>query len=496
MRAIDDLITFASWDATELARRIAAGDLTADEALDCSLAIAALIDDRINAFVDLEEAVAREGVSKAGAGPLWGVPIAMKDCLGAVAGARRYYGSRLTKGDRLAADDEIVRRFRALGLVPFGTTNVPELSSSITTESLLHGPCRNPWNLGHSVGGSGGGGAAAVAFGAVPLAYGNDSAGSIRIPASCCGLFGLKPSRGRVPTGPQYSEIWFGMMAQHVITRSVRDSALVLDHIEGVETGAPYAAPAKRGLYADTLAHDPARLRIAVSNGAANDIAIADDCAEALADAAALLSDLGHEVIEASPAYAHPQLCTHLSTLLAVSLAMELPATAAENGRQVNAASVEACNLAMAARGEASSARQLAEALDFKNAMARRLGVFMTDFDVLLTPTLARPPIPLGYLNANQADSEDYLQKKWTYGAFTPLANLAGVPSATVPLHVNQDGLPVGVLLTAAYGREDVLFALSGQLERARPWQQTKPALNICHYQPQNPSWRPEPHLA
>ncbi|MEM0952602.1 MAG: amidase [Pseudomonadota bacterium] len=499
MSRFADLTEYASWDATELAAHIAAGTLSADEALDCSLAIIEVVDPQINAFVELEEEIARQAAADLGLGaekrPLAGVPIAMKDCLGFVAGAKRYFGTRLSDGAKQPSDDEIVRRFRRLGLVPLGTTNVPELSSSITTESLLHGPCHNPWHVDHSTGGSGGGAAAAIACGAVPIAYGNDSAGSIRIPASCCGLFGLKPSRGRVPTGPEFSEVWFGLGVQHVITRSVRDSASVLDGVEGLETGALYSAPDKPGLYTDAVNQDPGPLRIAVSNGSSNGIQIDSDCAQALSEAAALLADLGHDVIERSPPFERAQMAEHIVTFLAVALADELPATAAASGRNVSSETVEHCHLALAERGRAMSATKLSAALEYRNATARNFGAFMSEVDVLLTPTLAKAPVPLGYLNTNQQDLDDYLHKKLTYGAFTPLANLSGAPSASVPLHWSPEGLPVGIMLTAAYGREDLLIGLSAQLERARPWQHRIPPMHIAqhHCTTKRPDLREEP---
>ena len=474
-----DLTAYANWDATELARRIAAGELSAAEAIDHSLAIIEAIDPHINAFIEREERVAREGIKAATQGPLFGVPIAMKDCLGFVADTRRFFGSRLSAGARLPHDDQIVQRFRRLGMLPLGTTNVPELSSSITTESLLHGPCRNPWNTDHSVGGSGGGAAAAIAYGAVPLAYGNDSAGSIRIPASCCGLYGLKPSRGRVPLGPECSEIWFGLGVQHVLAKSVRDSALVLDGIAGIAAGAPYAAPNKTGLYADAVLQNPPRLRIAVSDGASNGITIEPDCAKALSNVAALLSDLGHEIVLESPDLQHATMAKHISTFLAVALAEELPPTAAESGKPIGPDTVEHCHLALAERGRELPATALSAALDYKNAIGRHLGNFFSEVDILLTPTLAKAPVPLGYLNTDQTDLDDYLKKKFEYGAFTPLANLSGVPSANLPLHWNAAGLPIGVMLTAAYGREDLLIALSAQLERAQPWRQNVPAVHV-----------------
>lgn len=469
---------YADCDGVELAARIRAGELSAQEAISHAYRIIDRIDPHVNAFVSREESAARHDANASSSGPLAGVPIAMKDCLGFVCGSPRRFGSRLTNVIRFEQDDEVIVRHRAAGLIPIGTTNVPEFSSSLSTESVLHGPCRNPWNLAHSVGGSSGGAAAAVAYGAVPIAYANDSAGSIRVPASCCGVFGLRPSRGRVPTGPLLGETWYGLCSHHVITRSVRDSAVVLDASAGIDAGAPYGAPDPVRPYAEECTIAPGRLRIAVSDGAAQGIVIADECAAGLAATVELLRGLGHEVYAASPEYSGAELRERITTLLSVALAEEVPALAAEAGRGIGPDTVEACHRALIERGRQIAAIELSRALNFRTALGRILGHFLLDYDVLLTPTLAEPPVPLGTIDANSPDVDAYLERMWSASPFAGLANLCGAPSMSVPLHWSSSGLPIGMMFTAGYANEATLFRLAGQLEVARPWRDRHPPLS------------------
>lgn len=468
-------VEYANCDAIELAGRIAAGVITASEAIETAWAVIDALDGPVHAFVSLEKDLTRDALGARRAGPLAGVPIAMKDCVGAVAGALRDFGSRLRPAVRMDCDDEVIARYRAGGLIPLGTTNVPELSSSLTTESRRYGPCRNPWNLARSTGGSSGGAAAAVAYGAVPIAYGNDSAGSIRVPASCCGVFGFRPGRGRVPLGPRDGEIWYGLLAHHVITRSVRDSALALDLAEGTDPGAPYGAPAKARAYLDECTLPPVPLRIAVDDGATRGFALAPECAEALSATADRLRSLGHVAAPASPDLSGNQMIDTVNLLLAVALAEELPGLARVAGRPIGPDTVERALRVMMERGARASAVELSAALSFRNTAGRALGRLLLDYDVLLTPTLAMPPAPLGWLDADSPDVDGYLERMWCYSPFTPLANLCGVPSMSVPLAQTGDGLPIGMMFTGRYGEEGTLFRLAAELELAFPWRHRHP---------------------
>lgn len=473
-----NLTQYAGLDAIDLAGCIRQGRLSREEALGHAYALIAKIDRQVNAFVSLERDEALRAAAQGEPGPLDGVPLAMKDCVGFVKGAPRSFGSRLAAGTVIDFDDEVVARYKRAGLMPMGTTNVPEFSSSITTESVLHGPCRNPWDLSRSAGGSSGGSAAAVAYGAVPVAYGNDAAGSIRIPASCCGVFGLKPSRGRVPTGPVYGEFWHGLMVHHVITRSVRDSALVLDISEGVDEGAPYSAPEKERPFLDECSLPPGRLNIAVSDGSKQGNAIDPECRGALEETAKLLVELGHSVEWIAPDYDGARLQDSVVSLLSLSLAQEIPATAAQTGRAIGPETVEACHLALMERGRHVSGLQLAAVLEYKSELSRQMGRFFRNHDVLLTPTLAEPPIALGVLDSNSEDLDGYLQRFRRYSPFAPLANVCGLPSMSVPLCWSAAGLPIGMMFTARYGSDGLLFRLAGELERARPWKDRHPRLS------------------
>jgi amidase len=470
-----DSRSYAECDGLELAIRIRRGETTAPEALEQAYRIVERIDPAVHAFVSLEPELASAQAVDAAPGPLAGVPMALKDCVDFLRGAPRRFGSRLTVAQVGEHTDEVVARFLRAGLNPIGTTNVPEFSSSLTTESRLHGPCRNPWNTTRSVGGSSGGAAAAVAYGAVPIAYGNDSAGSIRVPASCCGVFGFKPSRGRVPMGPLFGEIWFGLFTHHVITRSVRDSAAVLDATQGLDHGAPYGSPLPASRYLEECATAPAPLRIAVIDADAGGVALHAECVRALERTIAQLRALGHRV-EVAPLPVDPsEMHGHLAVLLAVALAEEVPLLAQASGRAIGPETVEGCHRGLIERGCRTSALELSRALEFRHVVARALGRLLTDFDVWLTPTLAEPPPPLGEIDADGADVDAYLARLARLSPFAAIANFAGAPSMSVPLCVTADGLPLGMMFTGRYADEATLFRLAGQLEARYPWRDRHP---------------------
>lgn len=473
---------YASCDGIELAARIAAGIVSRRAVLDAAYGLIDELDPQIHAFVSLEREEALTAAAGA-SGPLAGVPIAMKDCLGCVAGAPRSYGSRLGAGSRCDHDDTVVVRFRAAGLVPIGTTNVPEFSSSLSTESRHYGPCHNPWDQARSAGGSSGGSAAAVACGVVPIAYGNDSAGSIRVPASCCGVFGFRPGRGRVPNGP-HGEIWYGLFTHHVITRSVRDSALVLDLCQGVDGGAPYGAPAAGRDYLEESTTPVEPLRFACWDGGGQGIRLDPACAVGLSSTVALLRDLGHEVRPVAPPCVLAELAGHVTTFMAVSLAEEIPALAQAMQRPVGPDLVEACQLALLERGRTTSGIELSCALAYRGELGQRMGQFFEEWDVLLTPTLAGLPPALGFLSADVQNLDGYLARMWAHSPFAAMANVCGIPSMSVPLCCSEDGLPVGMMFTSRYGSEGLLFRLAGQLEHARPWRDRHPPWG---------AWRPVP---
>jgi Asp-tRNA(Asn)/Glu-tRNA(Gln) amidotransferase A subunit family amidase len=325
------------------------------------------------------------------------------------------------------------------------------------------------------VGGSSGGSAAAVAYGAVPIAYGNDSAGSIRVPASCCGVFGFKPSRGRVPMGPVFGEIWFGLFTHHVITRSVRDSAAVLDATQGLDPGAPYGTTLPARPYLEECSTEPGPLRIAVMDPSAGGVALDAECAQGLERTIAQLRALGHRVeaapLPVDPADAHG----HLAVLLAVALAEEVPLLAQASGRAIGPETVERCHRGLIERGVRTSALELSRALEFRHLTARALGRLLADFDVWLAPTLAEPPPPLGEVDADGPDVDTYLARLARLSPFAGIANFAGAPSMSVPLCMTADGLPVGMMFTGRHADEATLFRLAGQLEACHPWRDRHP---------------------
>jgi amidase len=427
----------------------------------------------------------------AGDGPFAGVPFLLKDLLAAVAGAPLTNGSRLYRGHVPRHDSELVRRFRAAGLDFLGKTNTPEFGLMGVTEPELHGPTRNPWDLGRTPGGSSGGSAAAVASGMTPIASGGDGGGSLRIPASCCGIFGLKPTRGRTPTGPELGEVWQGATAEHILSRSVRDSAAMLDATLGDDAGAPYVLGHPGLSYLECVSRAPGRLRIAFSTASPLGTEVHADCVEAVRDAAALLASLGHEVEEAAPEIDGDALARSYLTLYAGEVAEELRAASRLFGRQVHRGDVEAPTWMLGLLGKAYDAGEFVHAMKQWQVFGRAMGRFHQRHDIYLTPTLAFPPVAIGELQPRGAEkaamhvvnalglggllkrsglvnqmARDSLAKT----PFTQLANMTGQPAMSVPLHWNAQGLPVGVQCIAPIGREDLLFGLAGQLEQARPW--------------------------
>jgi amidase len=358
-------------------------------------------------------------------------------------------------------------RFRAAGLVTLGSTTMPEMGLSFSTESILHGPTRNPWDVSRGVGGSSGGAAALVAAGAVPVAHGNDGAGSIRVPASCCGLVGLKPSRGRTPCGPDVGESAFGAVYEFALTRTVRDVAHLLDAVAGPGVGDKYTAPPPTGRYADELGADPGHLRVAVTTQAWSGVAVDPEVAAAAVQAGQVLEQLGHVVTEASPAIDWD--CV-LRGSVAETIAIAAPFLMAP--RQPDPAHLEAVSRQVLAEARAHSALDLIAGLDAQNRVCRAVGAFLTGYDLLVTPTLGQLPAPHGTLRYDEPASSvrGWLESIFEYGPFTVVFNISGQPAISLPLGHSRSGLPIGVQLVAGYGREDRLLRVAAQLEQAMPW--------------------------
>jgi amidase len=372
----------------------------------------------------------------------------------------------------------LVAKLRRAGFVLVGKTNTPELGLNVTTEPAAYGPSRNPWNTEHSTGGSSGGSGAAVAARMVPAAHASDGGGSIRIPASECGLVGLKPSRGRVSIGPEHGEYWHGLVISHAVTRTVRDSAAILDVIAGEMPGDPYTAPPAARPFAEEVGAPPGRLRVGfVANVPSGMSELHRECADAVRSSASLLASLGHEVEESHPrALAEqPELTRHFMTVVMSWVAFSLDSWSAQTGKQIGARDVEPTTWAFAELGRACSVPQYLAAIDWLHGYTRRMAAWWADgFDVLVTPTLGEPPPRIGELLA-PPDNPLAVDRAIGLIPFTPPFNITGQPAISLPLHWTAHGLPVGVQLIAAYGRDDLLLRVAAQLEQARPWADRRP---------------------
>ena len=424
-------------------------------------------------------------------GPFSGVPFLLKDIKEEFAGTRLTKGSKAYKNYVSTHDSEMVIRFKRSGLVFLGKTNTPEFGLMGVTEPELHGPTRNPWNTAHTPGGSSGGSAAAVASGMVPIASGNDGGGSIRIPSSCCGLFGLKPTRGRNPTGPEVGEVWQGAVVSHVITRSVRDSAAMLDATQGPDAGAPYVIQPPERPYLEEVERDPRTLRIAFSTASPLGSVVHPACVQAVEEAARILETLGHKVEEARPDIDGKAIARSYLAMYFGEIAADIEEMKSYLGRNPKSSDVEPLTWTLGLLGRTFSAGDFVMKKRQWGIAARAMGRFHEQYDLYLTPTLAYPPARIGELQPKPYERlamkvvntlglgrivkasglpDQIAEKNLSRTPFTQLANLTGQPAMSVPLHWTGDGLPVGVHFMAPFGDEATLFRLAGQLEKARPW--------------------------
>jgi amidase len=477
-------------DALGLAHLVARREVSALEVLEAALERADARNPPLNAIVarydDEARARARGPLPP---GPLSGVPFLLKDLLTAWGGHPVTHSSRFLAEFVPADDSGVVQRLKAAGLVLFGQTNAPELGIKPVTESELRGPCRNPWDLEHTPGGSSGGSAAAVAARIVPAAHGNDGGGSLRIPASCCGDFAMKASRGRVSFGPEHGALLSGLATEGVITRSVRDSAALLDVLSGPSLGDPCATPAPSGPFLSEVGTPPGRLRVAVTRRAFFARTTHPECAEAVEHAARLLTDLGHDVEEAHPDVARePLIHAHL-VVLAAQVAADLLRAAEGLGRKPRLRELEPETHMLAAAGRRLSAADLVRAEAEMHRASRSLAAFHATHDVLVTPTMAQPPVRIGDLALRPWERlllrgvagvparrlievlfDGIARRSFDATGYTMLFNHTGQPAMTVPLHVSASGLPIGVQIAGRFGDEATLFRLAAQLEAARPW--------------------------
>ncbi len=483
----DDLATL---DATAQADLVRRGEVTPIELVEAAIARIEALDDELNAVVLRRFDQARDETSQAfdPAAPFAGVPFLTKDLRCPTAGEPVTDGMRLLKDAKWCSPftSALAHRFRRAGLVNLGRTNSPELGLVPTTEPAAWGATHNPWDPTRSPGGSSGGSAAAVAAGLVPVAHASDGGGSIRIPASACGLVGLKPSRGRVSLAPATAELTTFLSVQFVVSRTVRDSAALLDLCAGPEVGDPLVAPPVGQPYLTSMSTAPARLRIGLMTDAPGEATPVDpECVAAVEKAAKLLESLGHTVERAHPeAFDDPERAAMFGTVWGVNAASALDTWGTAVGRAVTPDDVEPGTWAMAEIGRGVTALEYVAALQRIQEWSRRMASWWqpvdgsTGFDLLLTPTLAEPPAPLGTFAATTDDPWSGMLRAGPYTPFTPAFNLSGQPAISLPLHWSDDGLPIGVHLVAAYAREDVLLSLAAQLEAVAPWSERRPPLH------------------
>ncbi|MET8140869.1 amidase family protein [Sphaerisporangium sp. NPDC005288] len=468
-----ELREYAGYDAVGLRGLIAAGEISAGEVEEVARRALEAADAELNGLALPPFTPALDHDS---GGALAGVPFLIKDNGPMAEGTPFFCGSRAVRAVA-GHDTDLMRRLRSAGLVTLGLTTVPEMMISFSTESVLYGPTRNPWDLARGVGGSSGGSAALVAAGAVPLAHGSDGAGSIRIPASCCGLVGLKPSRGRVPCGPDVGEPLFGISIESGLSRTVRDTAHYLDAIQGPAPGDKYTAPPPARPYAEEVGADPGRLRVAVSTRGWPDVAADPEVAAAAVQTGLALEKLGHVVGEAGPEVGAETMMSAMVPFAIVAVAAPLLTAL----RAPDPAKVEAVTRRAFAEAGELSAYRLLGAFDAQNRAGRTVGAFFGEYDLLVTPTLARPPAPHGTLRYDDPGHTvaTWLESLFDYGPFTALFNLTGEPAISLPLGWSDDGLPIGVQIVAPFGREDLLVRVASQLEEAMPWAGRTPAVHV-----------------
>jgi amidase len=474
-------------DAVAQAELVQRGQLTPLELVNAAIARIERVNPQINAVIiplfDQARSFARTG--QLPEGPLSGVPFLRKDLLCPSAGDPQHDGMRLLRdlGHVAPHDSFLAAKFRAAGLITVGKTNTPELGLNATTEPDAYGATRNPWDPSRSAGGSSGGSAAAVAARLVAIAHGGDGGGSIRIPASECGLVGLKPSRGRVSPGPDFGEVWHGFATEGVVTRSVRDTAAVLDAIAGNMPGDLYSAPPQSHSFAKELASRPPRLKIGMMRREPCDGApLHPDCRRAVEDAARLLESLGHRVEESNPGALEENrlMWHHFTTIVSCQTVGALEQYEQITARKINAEDVEVGTWYFVERGRNVSAASYLASIQWVHGWARRVASWWSEqgFDLLLTATLATPPPLLGALMPTRDNPTGHIDRLMATIQFTPQFNATGQPAISLPLHWNSEGLPIGIQLVGPFAGEGMLLQIAAQLEEARPWRDRRPPIH------------------
>ena len=470
-------------DATAQAQLVRDGTASPAELVDDAIGRIEKLNPELNAVIRPRfEQARREAAGTIAEGPFRGVPLVLKDLICSMAGEPIHAGLGVMKDSPLTAleDQELARRFRAAGFVVVGYTNTPELGILPTTEPVSYGPTRNPWDTDRSTGGSSGGSAAAVAAGMVPVGHASDGGGSIRIPASECGLVGLKPSRARVSLGPEWGDIMGGLVCELAVTRTVRDTAAVLDAVAGPMAGDPYAAPAQTRPYADLVGVDPGRLRIGLQTAAPGGaVTTHPDCVAAAEAAGRLLQSLGHQVEPSQvAALDDPAFTEHFLNVWSGGTGYEIDRYwPTKLGRAITEDDVEPLTWALAEVSRQSTVAGFLASRKWLQAYSRRVAAWFESFDILVTPTIAEPPPLLGEFESPKDNPLQGLFRAAALVPFTPPFNVTGQPALSLPLHFNDAGLPIGVQLVAAYGREDLLISVAAQIESAAPWAHRVPPI-------------------
>ena len=474
---------YASYDGLGLAELVARKEVRPEELVETALKAIETVNPKLNSVLQvLAEPALVEARGNLPSGPFSGVPFLIKELVVHAKNVRCDMGSRLAQGYVAPDDSELMARFRRAGFILTGTTQTPELGYNPTTETVLFGPVHNPWRHGHSAGGSSGGSGASVAAGIVPVAHANDGGGSIRIPAACNGLVGLKPTRDRIPTGPDYADPLCGMAIEFVVSRSVRDSAALLDLVAGADVGAPGLPVPPARPYRQEVGAPPGKLRIAWTTTAPSGEKIDPECEKAVHETVRLLEELGHTVVEDRPLYDWDEFLDNIHVIWTAYTTFSVDGLAATMGRTPGPENLEAVTIACYEDGKRRTAAELLQSLDYNNKLSRRVGTFFAGYDAFVSPTLAYPPASHGQIDQNRPGmtAMEWTRHIFNYIVFTPVFNSTGQPAMSLPLHWADNGLPIGVQVAARFGDEATLLRLASQLEEARPWAGKRPVVHVA----------------
>lgn len=468
---------YSSYDGLGLGELVLKGEVTALELLEEAIIRVEKLNPEINAVVYKFYDAARTAANrKAGSGAFEGVPMLLKDILGDCEGVPTRFASRYMPEMPSDCDSELVARYKRAGLIPFGKTNAPEFGIPPITEPILYGPARNPWNTDYSTGGSSGGSAAAVAAGIVPLAHSNDGGGSIRIPAACCGLVGLKPTRGRNSLAPNLGDVMGGFVCEHVVSRTVRDSAAALDATEGPAAGDPYFAPPKARPYIQEVSREPGRLKIAYCDRGLDGERVHPEAVAGVQKTAKLCASLGHDVEENMPQIVSgEETASAFMTVYAAGLASTIEAVKMYTGVEPSPERLECMTLNLYDAGKKITAAQYLMAVTVLQRLSRQFAAFFEKYDLWLTPTLGCPPLKIGTIDMSSPSASLADERIFVLSQFTPIYNISGLPAVSLPLHWTAESLPLGVMFGAKFGNEGLLFSIAGQLEAAQPWKERHP---------------------